>query len=226
MDIKKLNLLHESNACKMNYKPNPNHRRIDVYFTLYDEVIIIGVIDNNYIFWQSITSIMDKETNALIFNYITNCDYEIVSNIYKALPNIGTTYKEFEEMYYICIVKGRSIDTEWETPFGHNYGSHQLENNGRYFSNDIAVLPTLLKRKCEIRNAGGIYINMLRKYVELLNKNNTDSVKDYYSKKPIIDILESESYIKLSEDIVLRNLYNEAISKCNDLYNAYMSAVR
>lgn len=44
------------------------------------EVCIIGVLDNNYLCWRSITSLSERETNLQIFQYFLNLNPTIISN--------------------------------------------------------------------------------------------------------------------------------------------------
>ena len=226
MDIAALNKVNMLNAVMPNYRPEPMNRRIDLYLTLDGKALISGAADNNYIYWLSLTSADDRVTNAAIFDYIANCNYETLASLYKVLPDTGLMYEQLKETYHTYLCKSNEPNTEWKTPFGHYYGSDQIKNNGKFFADDLASLPGKLKRQCEARGAGGIYIRVLEKYLELLKNKTGDSVNDYYTAKPIIDIIEKENYLIFSQNADVRRLYGDLRDLFGGLYNAYMTQVR
>lgn len=226
MDVAQLNQVNVSNAVEPNYTPKNMDQKIELYFSLDEKIIIVGSADNNYIYWLSHTSVQDKETNAAIFNYVANTPYKILTYLYKALQNTEITYESFQKMYHTYLSRTYEPNMEWKTPFGHYYGSSQIKNNGKFFANDLVSLPAKLREQCKAREADGKYIHVLQWYQELLNKRSNDEIADYYAAKPIIDILQMEKYLMFSQDVSVRNLYNDLYSQCSSLYNAYMTKVR
>ena len=87
MDIAEYNLLTEENASIPKYVPNPAHRINRVYYTDRDEVIIVGIADNNFIFWLSVTGRDDRATNKKIFDHITSIEPTIFGSFSSFAPS-------------------------------------------------------------------------------------------------------------------------------------------
>jgi hypothetical protein len=76
------------------------------------------------------------------------------------------------------------------------------------------------------RLAGGAYLPVLRSYQVLLSKydrHDQQAVEYYYEMKPLIGIVESESYLTSSSDAVVRDLYKSLAVSASELYSAHMS---
>lgn len=222
--IETYNLVCAECAVRPNYDLSSRETYIKLYFTLNRDVIIIGEIDNNYIYWMSITKVDDLEINERIFNHIANEDYRYVTHEYKALKQKGLDCSILRGSYGVRITKEKDERFFWKTPFGHYYGKDQIENNGKFFAEDVSkFIPKLLK-KCEIREAGGIYKNVLKQYCTQISAFDCMSYNSEI--KPFSDVLENEGYLILSQDREIRELYGECLRLCNQKYNEYMSAVR
>ncbi len=221
-DIERLNLINENNKIKPNYDLSNKEVYIELFVNKEKELCLIGRIDNNYICWCSITNIADKDNNAKIFDYIANSKFTAFSHEHKVL---GTDrYVEIQNWYRCEITRASVKGMQWATPFGAYYGSGNIEELGRFFSSDIIKFFDDLLELCEFRISGQRYFNILENYLEILKKENDYSY--YYKMKPLISILENESYLRICPDEKIRNLYLECMKVCSSLYNRYMSAVR
>lgn len=219
--MEEYNLINESNEMKPNY--DLSHK--ETYFDLYinkEKLCIIGSLDPNYICWCSITNLKDKENNAKIFNHIANSRFTTFSMLYKVL-NFDKLFKN-DSWYHCNIMRTEVKGMLWSTPFGHYYGIENKEEHGRFFSDDIIGFYDDLLKLCEFRSGGQIYIQMLEYYLELLKKDS--DYRYYYVMKPLISILEKESYLGVCPDEEIRNLYLECMEVCSSLYNRYMTVVR
>ncbi len=221
-NVKRFNLINESNKVKPSYDLTGKETYIELYISK-EKLCIIGSLDPNYICWCSITNLIDKENNANIFNHIANSKFKTFSIEYKVLD----VKKLLEtDKWYHCMIQ-RASDIKgmlWDTPFGHYYWLENREEHGRSFSNDVITFYDDLIKLCEFRAGGQSYIQMLAQYLELLRKDG--DYRYYYEMKPLIEILEKESYLEISPDDKIRKLYLECMAECSDLYNRYMTAVR
>lgn len=221
-DIEKFNLINESNKLKPNYDLSNKEVNIELYISKEKGLCIIGRIDNNYICWCSLTNIVDKECNAKIFDYIANSKFTAFSQEYKVL---GTDkYSEIQKWYRCTITRTSVKGMLWATPFGAYYGLENREEHGRFFSGDIIGFFDELLELCQFRIDEQRYFHILEHYLEIIRKDNDYSY--YYKMKPLISILENESYLRICPDEKIRNLYLECMNECSSLYNRYMTAVR
>lgn len=115
---------------------------------------------------------------------------------------------------------------EWQTPFGHYYGTDEIENNGSFFAKDIHSFPDVLRHRCVAREADGTYLSVMKKYMEILNRTYSDPEDAYYNSESVIELIECESYLAFSENNEVRTIYAQLCEKCSGLYNAYMTVVR
>lgn len=221
-DIEKFNLINESNKIKPNYDVSSKEVDIELSISKEKELCIISRIDNNYICWCSLTNVVDKEYNAKIFDHIANSKFTAFSQEYKVL---GTDkYAEIQKWYRCTITRTSVNGMLWATPFGAYYGLENREEHGRFFSGDIIGFFDDLLYLCEFRIAGQMYIHILEQYLDMLRKDKDYSY--YYKMKPLISILEKESYLRICSDDKIRNLYLECMNECSSLYSRYMTAVR
>ena len=226
MDIYHLNQVNASNAVLPGYRPDPRQQKIEFYLSMDGKVIIVGVLDNNYIYWLSVTSVGEKEINAAIFDSIANEDYTYVTTLNNALQEAGYSYEMLKGMYHGCLFRTGEPGMEWRTPFGHYYGSDQIEENGQFFAQDLFLLPNVLKKKCEAREARGAYVDVMKTYAKLLKVRTGNPYRDYDAARHIIDIIQEETYLKFSENSEVKSLYEELCELSSSLYNAYMTMAR
>ena len=215
------NLVNQDNYVKPNYDVIQKELYIKLYISPDKELCIVGELDNNYMVWCSFTNLSAVDLNNEIFSYITQHTFQHVSTLFKVLGNIKI---EQIQTWYVCsIVKSTLPYMTWETPFGHYYGN-DTDNHGKYFSRDIQVFYDDLIKKSEHRTFGTHYKDVLRGYQHILAE---DEDVLYYTKiKPLVAILEAESYLLLSQDLEIRTLYLSCRAETIRLYNRYMTAVR
>lgn len=220
--IEKMNQVNKSTHVVPNYNISRKKVHAEFYISPDRKLLMIGRIDNNYIFWLSMSTLEEKEKNAKIFNTIVNNSHYYVSTLAKVL---GKQYEEVKGW-----MKGELRRTSvggmlWQTPFGHFYGMENQEEHGRCFANDIYDYFDTQQELCNIRIANGAYEEILVSYLEILQKEDSDYM--YYEQmKPLISILEQERYLILCPEEKIRNLYFECLKQVEALYNAYMTVVR
>lgn len=223
--ISELNCISEKNAECANYQPKPEHQQIDFYITRSRVLITVGRADNNYIYWLSITSTEDRETNRAIFDLISvNTDWKL-SHLYQVLQSTKYQYEDLQTMYQGSLTKSNEPGMAWKTPFGHYYGISQESLNGIFFAKDIAELPEILRRKCIAREANGNYYPILKEYLHTL-KAGGGSAGYYLCVEHLIDIIREEKYLLFSEHDEVRAIYLKIDAEISDLYQKYMASVR
>lgn len=225
--MEQYNYVNEEIKVRPNYDLNNKEIKIKFYITIDSKVIIIGS-NNIYIYWLSITDLYDKETNAKIFNYIATGEYYYISNENKVLEAAGLDYDILKHSY-LGILTGVNKDLGWitilwETPFGTSYGNRKVENNGKFFANDIIKYYKSSLKRCEIREDDGNYMKILK---NLYDKIDLSDYMNYeFEIKPIEQMLNNEGYLILSPNKEIRDLYFKCIELCISKYNNYQSVVR
>lgn len=221
------NYVKEHNRATPRYSMTGKETSIEVYFNDKEEVLIVGVVDNNYVHWVSFTNSEDRERNAQIFDYISKGEIIRVTQLYKALREIGLEYGEVKRWLHISLTRDTQHRMRWNTPFGYGYGDKpgQLENNGRFFAKDIAVYYKRVQQRCRLREAGGAYEKVLDNYLKVLKAD--EGRDDYYQRvKDLIEIIRQEDYLYASPDPVIRRKYTELMEIGDRLYNRFMSVAR
>ncbi len=244
MNIQTYNCLTADIAEKPNYKPNPLHRRIEFYYTDDDRIIIIGFADNNYIYWLSVTKLEDTDINCTIFDHISQHQPTVLGHVYTALRKTDYTAQNLRGYYHdsLILAQAHILAEErlmWLTPFvnggyciqsafrsGYSSSPDQIKYHGRSFANDLRNNYGKLKQLCRIREANGMYIDVMRHYLHMLSKCSGDVVADYAEKQCLMDLIRSEKYLLCSDNKTVRELYMQLDRCCAEIYNAYMSAVR
>lgn len=224
-NIEELNLITTNTEVKPNYSLENKETSIEVFFNDAGQVLIVGVVDNNYIYWASLTDSSDKEMNANIFDYISRGSVRKVSHLYQVIVAAGLSYEEIRRWVKICLRRKPDDPMSWLTPFEGNFCSTQIQHNGKFFARDIAGYMDENRKKCRFREAGGAYEKVLDYYLSVFNEDDGDDF--YYVRiKNLIRIIESEEYLYGSENLQIRRKYIELRKKTESLYNRYMSAVR
>jgi len=221
-DVERFNLLNLRNIIKPNYDLSNKEVYIELYISKEKKLYIIGKIDNNYICWCSLTNIADKEDNAKIFDHIANNNFTLFSTEQLVLGK--QMYEEIRKWYNCTISRASYEDMLWYTPFGCYYGKENRETHGKSFSHDIESLFNELLELSEFRSANRGYVSFLEYYLDLLRKDN--DYRYYYKMKPVISILEKESYLKICPDDIIRELYLKCMNECSSLYGRCMSVER
>ena len=94
----------------------------------------------------------------------------------------------------------------------------------KYMSEEINRFYYSELSKCKYRLMDNYYFKILEAYKKLLEQK--ENYEYYYEMKPLISLLESESYLKLCPNEEIRNMYLDCMKECSNLYNRYMSSVR
>ena len=220
--IEQYNLVNQKNFVTPNYDISHRETYITLYFNNAGDVIIVGNVDNNYIYWLSVTKTEDTELNEKIFNHVANDGITMVSQMYKALEVGNLRYSDLKAYYTVRLSRAHTHGMAWKTPFGHYYGENQTERNGGFFARDVKHFVKDVHQRCELRECGGRYEAVLEGYLEYLK-----SEEGYSSKaRTLHDLLATEDYLCISPCEKVRQLYMECCKICSELYNQYMTAAR
>lgn len=223
LEIEKYNLVDKSNYKKPNYKIDGKEIYFDVYVSPEKEVCILGSLDNNYIYWASITILDDRNLIVAIIDYLLKCKPVMVSSAYVAL---GSRYEEVMKWHTFRISKQPYSNGEYR--YYSQATLVYLGDNGKclpeYVSGEINSFYYTELLKCNYRLMDNYYLKILEGYKKLLIERKD---YEYYNEmKPLISLLKSESYLKLCPNEEIRNLYLDCMMECSILYNRYMSSVR
>lgn len=221
-NLEEINLLVETEP---NYSLENKVTSIDVYFNDKEQVLIVGVVDNNYVYWVSLTDSSDRELNSCIFDYISKGKIRKAGHLSRAIQAAGLSWDEVRHWVKISLKRRTDDLNYWMTPFMGNYGSDQRQHNGNFFARDIACYVASVREKCKMREADGTYEKVLDSYRAVLNRDDGDSLF-YIKVKGLEDILRAEEYLYGTENAEIRRKYIELRKSIEDLYNRYMTAVR
>lgn len=215
MNMKTHNMISLQNAVLPNYDISDREISFDVYISADQQVCILGTVDNNYICWCSITTVDDIEENAAIFNYVSNQSISTVSSMFKVL---GANYKEVSEWHRLHIEKRQYNNQNYY----YSPATPIYFQDSKSFALEIKRFYKQEKLKCDYRLLEHTYVILLETYKGILHTDNPDP-QYYYEMKPVIRILEDESYIKLCIDSEVRKLYADCMDGARILYNRYMN---
>lgn len=196
MDIQKYNCVTPENADTPKYTPNPDHRKIQVYYTDKNQVIIVGVADNNYIYWLSVTRMDDLSTNRAIFAEITANAPKLYGHFYLAIKKTKYSYESAKDMYSAELRQAEMIVPHYEK----------------------------IKALCRMRELEGQYIQIMRCYLDMLAGTSGDPIADYHQHEVLIELIQSERYLRLSDNDTVRSLYKALDRQCRHIYDSYMTA--
>ncbi|MED4635839.1 hypothetical protein P9443_23530 [Peribacillus frigoritolerans] len=223
MDIEKYNLVNQKNCKKPNYKIDDKEIYFDIYVSPDKEVCIIGSLDNNYICWTSITILDESDLIVTIIDYILKRKPVMVSSISCAL---GFRYEKVMKWHKFRISKKLYSDGEYRY-YSQASPAYLGDNEmylAKYMLGEINRFYYLELSKCKYRLMDSYYFKILEGYKKLLKQKENHEY--YYEMKPLISLLKSESYLKLSPNEEIRNIYLDCMKECSNLYNRYMSSVR
>ncbi len=226
MAVSPYNRLNPMTTFRPKTRPKPGMRRIEIYLRTDNRVIIVGAADSAYIYWLSETDVRDTETTREIYDYIYDYDYVSLTTLSASASAVGLTYDGIRELYHASLERSNDPGVLWRTPFGHYYGTDQKQYNGTFFANDLAALPAKLRSQCRAREADGLYVAVLQRYLDVLSAPVKDPVKAYVDAKPLMDIIAAEKYLRFSEREEVQSLYLAIYRKCGELYSGFMNAVR
>ncbi len=228
MGAEQWNLVNESTEVKPNYELDGRVNSIITYLNIKNELLIIGWIDNNYIYWASKTKADDREKNEQIFNYLAGGSFETVSETRRALESIGISYEEWRHFYKECYDRGNEKEPEkvWKLSSGAYYRQCDIQQHGRLFAYDMERMLNAQQEKCRAREADGKYLEALEIYLKKLTKGEGNDPYYYDKEYQLIQRLKAESYLLLSKDERVRSTYFQIQEKIHSLYCIYMSAIK
>ena len=198
MSIEELNLLTEENMKIPKYKPNRKFRCIKAYYPNSEDVIIVGEVDPNFIWWMSLTKIDDEETNRAIFDYLSQNEPMIFGSDAQVVGAAGYTYIQFRNFYMVELT----------------------------CAEDIMNRRKAAGQKAKQRGEDRKILHQLRYDLETLSYSSGDPVRDYERNEALIRRIQSETDLRCSDNPAIVEAYNRLMERCSDIYNAYMTEVR
>lgn len=228
MGVEQWNLVNERIEVKPNYELDGRVNSIITYLNFKNELLIIGWIDNNYIYWASKTKADDREKNEQIFNYLANGSFEMASETKMALESIGISYEEWRHFYKERYDRGdeKEPGKVWKLSSGGYYRECDIQQHGKLFAYDMERMLDWQQEKCRAREADGKYLQALEVYLKKLIRGGEKDVYYYEKEHNLIRLLEGESYLLLSKDERVRTIYYQIKETIYSLYCTYMSAVK
>ena len=219
-DLSYLNLAPRYGLVKPGYRQDLSRKRVLEFAYLPDgeKLVLLGSMDGSYPYWVSETDISDTETNTAIVESMLHEDFSSFTG------TNGEIFRKLRDCYRRRIlVSGNDVST----PFGHGYAKEQPQYWSRFIARDIYSYHQRLKDLCRERELDGRYLEFLRAYLKKLEtKTASDPVKEYESKKILMDLIRSEDYLYLSDNREIRDTYIRIRNVIGELYNTYMSIVR
>ncbi|AEF82599.1 hypothetical protein [Leadbettera azotonutricia] len=178
----------------------------EIYLSCTQDVCIVGRMDNDFICAPSFSTVSDLKRTQGVIEKIANGASTLVSPVF-------SEYDEIKRNWYKLNLS--------QTRQNGTLLYHLSENAGgcfdrSLFADQIKEIFETLSKTGMARLAGNTYLPVLRYYHEFLKKytiGESQAVDNCHQLKAIISIIESESYLKLSSDSVIRNLY-QSIAKC------------
>lgn len=216
--VSRYNFIADEDLVKPNYDLSKYPYKVRVVFERSGNVIILGMV-NDYVYWASYTNVEDTEINAAIFNEITRKDLSRISNEYRLIPKIEMDWDDYHYLFAEEITPRENGG--FDTPFGHGY-SAEGEECGKWFALDLRRHLDRMRELCKIREQDGLYAGILGKYLKELEKL---SWEDYGDESSIRAIIESERYLYLSDNEVVRGVYIECARRLSSIYCEYMDHI-
>ncbi|WP_088810362.1 MULTISPECIES: hypothetical protein [unclassified Listeria] len=211
----KENVVNSKNSVVPKYTLNMEQKRVDCYMDYKGNLTIAGRVDNNYLFWLSESKIEDNQENARFFQEITSMKVEKVASSYSLEKSYGGTFKSS------LVLTSTNDNLKWRTPFGYYYGRDET-HHGESFARDIQHYFKEQKEKCQLREIGGHFYSILLEYSKIL----ADPGLVYERIRNLQEVIELDSFLLLSDNVKLRNLYMSCDERIRNLYCDYMTRVR
>ena len=214
-------LINSTNAVIPNYDLSGREFHFNIYLHYTQEICIMGTLDNNYICGLSFSSVSDLVRTQAIIDGMANSARSLISTQHKIL---GERCNDVRKWYRLKLSQEIREDetlyllAETGVHFPLNFMSKQIETA---FSN--------LLKACEARLAGGNYLSVLQNYLEILTKyarGDAEAADHYLQVRPLINIVQTEDYLKLSSSAEVRNLFLSLEEGVDGLYGAYMDKYR
>lgn len=219
-DVSCLNLVSRYGLVKPGYRQDLSSKRIIDFAYLPDDekVVLLGSMDGSYPYWISETDIGDIKTNTAIVETMLREDFSSFTGMG------GEIHRKLKNCYRRRIlVSGNDVST----PFDHGYAKEQPQYWSRFIAGDICYYHKRLRKLCRERELDGRYLEFLQTYLNKLETvTDSDPVKEYESKKILMDLIRSEDYLLVSDNRDIRHIYIRIRDVISELYDAYMSIVR
>ncbi len=196
-DLMQYNLLTPEDAVIPKYCPRTRDYSTRVYYANDGEIIIEGFCDNNFDRWLSVTKIDDIELNRRIIGFLNETVAVEYSNFPLLIKKTAYTYEEARSCFCVAVQSADEIVPQLER-------ARQL---------------------CRQHEADPQFIQKLRSYKKKLAYVAKDPVKDYKSKRNLIEKLQKWSYLRCSENPTVRELYNTLIRLGTSSYDSYMTEI-
>ena len=219
-----LDLVTRKNAIEPYSDISKSKFTFEFYLNYRGGLCIIGYLDNYYVCNMSYSTVEDVERTQRIIDDFRASPHKTVTTLHNILGGRGR--QELET--------GR-FKTKITTYVDKHGITHYSCAGSEYYSDESFLARQLrhswenLQRKCRFRIIDGAYLSVLKIYHEILSKykRGEKEAPGYYSRhKLLIRIIEEESYLKLSQDAEVRQLYTAVSSCAEDLYGAYMDEAR
>lgn len=226
--IEKYNLITDKNIVKPNYHPRPENRSMKCIFLSDREILLLGMADNNYLFWISKTELSALEMNRDMIEFILYGEYENLASggeEFRVLDRVAGKRKALYSVNFYQSFNSRGIKI-WSSDAGISIEYGDGKGNGRLLAKILMELPQKLMKLSTDREAGGSYKMVLRDYLKRMETSLPNPLEDYNRIKGILDILKSERYLLFSADAEVREMYCRLGQLGDDKYNKYMSYVR
>jgi len=194
-DIKAYNKIKKFE--KPNYKVNTSTRDIVVSFFHDGKLGITAYVDNNYIYWHSVTTVKNDKINTEIFNHICNKDYDF-SMGYGSSYDYKQSYKKVignhYEVHFDLNIEKMEVTSLSAEGYSHKYSDSWVHNGdviippgnssnwGKFFVNDIRSIFNFTKEKCKFRELDGKYLQTLKHYRRMLTEAGYDNEFEYEGK--------------------------------------------
>ncbi|MDR0863260.1 MAG: hypothetical protein LBN30_10935 [Oscillospiraceae bacterium] len=220
--INPFELINRNNSVLPNYDLSGREFSFDIYLCHTQEICIIGRLDNNYICGLSFSGISNIRRTQTIIDSMAVGSHVIVSTEYKVL---GSKYDEIRNEWYR--LKLSKVMMNEEVRYYCAGVDYQFPQSG--IADNIKNAFDNLLKTCDARMAESAYLNVLQSYCGLLSKykrGEPEAASYYVRMKPLIAIMETENYLRLSSDSDIRDLFVSIVKSSKDLYNAYMDEAR
>lgn len=217
-NIKKYNFISDEDLVKPNYDLSKYPYKIRVVFERSGNVLILGMV-NDYVYWASYTNVEDTEINAAIFDEITRKDLSRISDEYTLIPKIEMDWDDYH--YLLAEEVSPREDGGFDIPFGNGYLAGGDEC-GKWFASGLRRHLDRMRDLCKTREQDGLYAEVLGKYLKQLEKFTWENYGDDSSIRAII---ESERYLYLSDNEVVRGVYIKCARRLYDIYCEYMTRI-
>lgn len=222
------NLVTFKNSIIPSYLPASDHWQIQLYMNWEGKLCIIGEYDNNYLDWVSFSTIDQVDENAEVFWHLFQRPTLLTSNLSRVIGR-DAFYDVYGRWLSIVVRKQEypsKPGKKYCTFSGSSYFSAENVEGSRFLAQAIQRTYEENLEKCAYRSYIPNYHTVLDSYTALFTLSVEDKVEHYRKTLPLKNLLDAESYLRISPDPVIRTAYTNCMSAASNLYNAYMGAIR